>query len=141
MSGERPLLTRLSVAAEPSAWCEAGFDVEGHALTAGAVTIALAGAGSGKRITSWELSGLSSTELDGLPTNRAVDAPAETRTGAAHPNGVTRLDHLVAFSPDLTAPSPRSRRPGWTCAACARVQRRRAPATKPSFAWASRCWR
>ena len=96
----RPLLTRLAVAAEPSAWREAGFQVDGQNATAGAVTISLGGAGSGKRITGWELAGLGSTELDGLPTGRASDAPAAA-PAAAHPNGVTRLDHVVAFSPDL----------------------------------------
>ncbi len=101
MSGPRPLLTRLSVAAEPAAWREAGFRLDGDAATVGPVTISLAGAGAGKRITGWELSGLSSTELDGLPTSRSCDAPPEAAGVAAHPNGVTQLDHVVAFSPDL----------------------------------------
>ena len=70
-------------------------------MTVGPVTISLAGADAGKRITGWELSGLDSTELDGLPTGRSPDAPPETGAAAAHPNGVTQLDHVVAFSPDL----------------------------------------
>ena len=40
-----------------------------------------------------------STELDGLPTERSTAPLGEP--APVHPNGVTGIDHVVAFSPDL----------------------------------------
>ena len=52
----------------------------------------------GNGIQGWALDGASSAELDGLPTAAgASDDPPAVR----HPNGVTRIDHLVVFTPDL----------------------------------------
>ncbi len=47
---------------------------------------------------SWELAGVETTELDGLDT--ALTGEPEVEAGE-HPNGVTSIDHVVAFSPDL----------------------------------------
>lgn len=101
MSAEpaRPSLAELTLAADPAAWRAAGFEVgDDGTASIGSVRVRL-GAGGGRRITSWSLRDLSSTTLDGLPTE-ASDAPVAP-TAAAHPNGAERIDHVVAFSPDL----------------------------------------
>ena len=65
----------------------------------GTVRLRLAGRDAGRRIAGWSLRDLAGDDLDGLPTRRS-ESP---RRDAAdpHPNGVTALDHVVAFSPDL----------------------------------------
>jgi len=94
-----PSLAELTLAADPSAWRAAGFEVgDDGTASIGSVRVRL-GAEGGRRITSWSLRDLSSTQLDGLPTE-ASDAPVAP-TAAAHPNGAERIDHVVAFSPDL----------------------------------------
>ena len=90
-------LLELTVAADPEAWRRAGFDVDGEDCVAGAVRIRLTSAGRG--LVTWSLSGLEGADLDGLPAPAPGAAPASP--GGRHPNGVTRLDHVVAFSPDL----------------------------------------
>lgn len=95
-----PSLTELTLAGEPDRWREAGFDVDGADLTVGAVRLRLAGEEPGRRIVRWALDGLGPADLDGLPTEPAASRAPEPRK-AAHPNGAARLDHVVAFSPDL----------------------------------------
>lgn len=94
-------LTALVVADPPEAWREAGFAVDDDGTCrVGAVRIRLVGRERGKGIVGWELAGVASdiAELDGIATSASTDAPAEP---AAHPNGVTHLDHVVLLSPDL----------------------------------------
>ena len=50
-------------------------------------------------IEAWSLCGARGTELDGLVTEEAP--PAELETAARHPNTAVRIDHLVAFTPEL----------------------------------------
>ncbi len=99
-----PTIAEIVVAGEPAAWTNAGFAVaDGVALT-GAVPIKLAGSAAGRKIVSWALRDVASADLDGLPTTTAgVTAALE---GPAHPNGVMRLDHVVAFSPSLERTVP-----------------------------------
>lgn len=95
-------LTALVVADPPESWREAGFAVDDDGTCrVGAVRIRLVGRERGKGIVGWELAGVASdtAELDGIATSASTDAPAEP---AAHPNGVTHLDHVVLLSPDLT---------------------------------------
>lgn len=99
-STSAPTLAALTLAADAEPWRAAGFAVADDAVTAGTVRIELAGQAAGRRIVSWALHGLRSTELDGLPTSMAGGAPAADRA-PAHPCGAVRLDHVVAFSPDL----------------------------------------
>jgi catechol 2,3-dioxygenase-like lactoylglutathione lyase family enzyme len=95
-------LDRIVVAAEGSAWRDAGFRLDGDATVTrvGAVAIELVGAGAGKRIVSCALRGVDSYSFDGLPIE-AAGAGASSPAGDPHPNGVTRIDHVVAFTPDL----------------------------------------
>ncbi len=77
-----------------------GFDVdEDGTASIGTIRLRLEGPEAGRRIVRWALRDLRCAELDGLPTERH-DEPPETRS-ATHPNGAERIDHVVAFSPDL----------------------------------------
>jgi catechol 2,3-dioxygenase-like lactoylglutathione lyase family enzyme len=94
-----PTIDELTVADEPSAWTELGFDVEGDTCVVGQVRIRCAGTGAGKGLVGWSLRDVAATELDGLPTARSErEAPAPA---SPHPNGITALDHVVAITPDL----------------------------------------
>jgi len=104
MGADSPELTGLTLAADPERWAAAGFAVspdETPSVVAGAVRMDLAGAGAGRGIVHWTLAGIAREpgDLDGLPTEAAV--VGTTAAAAPHPNGVTGLDHVVAFSPDL----------------------------------------
>ncbi|GAY14551.1 VOC family protein [Mycobacterium sp. shizuoka-1] len=81
------------------AWRDAGFSVDtGGVCRIGEVRVRLLGDGDG--ILGWTLRGLPDDgPLDGIPTFRSIAIPAEP---AAHPNGVTAIDHVVLFSTDLT---------------------------------------
>jgi hypothetical protein len=60
--------------------------------------VRLAGAQAGRGIVGWSLRELRSAELDGLRTEISERPPA---AGGTQPNGVTGVDHVVAFTPDL----------------------------------------
>jgi hypothetical protein len=88
----------LVVADPPELWDELGFRVEDDACQIGTVRIRL-DSRAGKRIVSWSLRGVDTTEFDGLATTAANGGPPDA--AEPHPNGVTTIDHVVAFSPDL----------------------------------------
>jgi catechol 2,3-dioxygenase-like lactoylglutathione lyase family enzyme len=100
---ESPAVEELVVAAEAAAWRDAGFSVSDEgSVCVGAVALELAGAAAGKRIVRCVLRGVESESFDGLPIARAPGAAAATDGPASrHPNGVARIDHIVAFTPDL----------------------------------------
>jgi hypothetical protein len=52
----------------------------------------------GRGLVGWALRGLAGAEIDGLPDPGSSDAPD---TPGEHANGVRRIDHVVAFSPQL----------------------------------------
>jgi catechol 2,3-dioxygenase-like lactoylglutathione lyase family enzyme len=67
----------------------------------GSVVLGLAGSEAGRRIVRCELRGVEEgAELDGLPI-AAAGAGTSGPDAGPHPNGVTRIDHIVAFTPDL----------------------------------------
>jgi hypothetical protein len=98
-------LASLTVADEPAAWSAIGFTVAGDVALVDGVELRFAPA-SGRGITSWNLTSLElpaqTSTIDGLPTSslsagaEEVEAPRE----AAHPNGVTSIDHVVVATPD-----------------------------------------
>jgi catechol 2,3-dioxygenase-like lactoylglutathione lyase family enzyme len=99
---DAPAVDELVVAAEGTAWRDAGFTVNGGAhVDVGSVRLELAGAAAGKRIVRCAIRGVQSEGFDGLPIVRSEDPPAANGSAPPHPNGVTRIDHLVAFTPDL----------------------------------------
>ncbi len=92
-------IDELKVADEPGAWSALGFAVEGDVCVVGDVRIRLAGAGAGRGLVAWSLRGFGGGALDGLPTSRSEEPPPGEPP--AHPNGITILDHVVAFTPAL----------------------------------------
>jgi hypothetical protein len=95
-----PALAGLTAADDPVAWERAGFTVSGGAVQIGSVTVGLAGCGAGKGLVGWTLRGHhGGGDIDGVPTSVAPDVAP--RPSPAHPNGATRLDHVVVLTPDL----------------------------------------
>jgi hypothetical protein len=92
-------IDELRVGDEPGAWAALGFAVEGDVCVLGDVRIRLARPGAGKGLVGWSLRGFGGAELDGLPT--ALSDQAAPSESPPHPNGITILDHVVAFSPAL----------------------------------------
>ncbi len=100
MRSSQPTVSEIVLPADDSRWRQAGFDVDGGVVRVGTVDLRLAGADAGERIVSCGVCGIASSDLDGLPIARA-DAPPPGDPAPSHPNGVVRIDHLVAFTPDL----------------------------------------
>lgn len=92
-------IEELVVADEPGAWAGAGFALDGDTAVVGDLRIRAAGAAAGSGLVGWALRGAATTELDGLPTS-ASDRPPPA-AAPDHPNGVARLDHVVAITPRL----------------------------------------
>jgi hypothetical protein len=88
----------LVIADPPELWEELGFRVEDDACQIGTVRVRL-DSRAGKRIVSWSLRGCAAEVLDGLAATPSSSEPREA--AEPHPNGVTAIDHVVAFSPDL----------------------------------------
>ena len=92
-----PLLAELTVADDPDAWREAGFEVRDGRCKIGGVAIRFVDGSDG--ITAWGFAALDEpvTAIDGIPTT-AIDA--QTMELWTHANGSTQLDHVVVSSPD-----------------------------------------
>lgn len=98
--GVAPTLDELTLADTAEAWRDCGFHVAADTCVVGTTRIRLAGADAGRGLTEWSLRDVPATvELDGLATTRSERPPPDA--GPAHPNGVTRLDHVVAITPVL----------------------------------------
>lgn len=93
-------IAELLVGDPADAWGSVGFRLDGDVCRVGDVPLRLAGTAEGKGLIDWEVHGIESADLDGLPTRMASAEPAG-EPGGRHPNGVETLDHLVAFTPDL----------------------------------------
>jgi hypothetical protein len=98
-AGPAATIDELRIADEPARWRELGFAVEDSCCQLGSVRVRLAGRDAGKGILGWSLREVVSLELDGLNTTRS-SAPLPGPP-PAHPNGVERIDHVVAMSPAL----------------------------------------
>jgi hypothetical protein len=107
----KPVIEQLTIGASPEAWRRAGFEVAGSRSAVGAVLLEFS---PGEGLVGWRLADAES-DVDGLPVTTGI---AEAGPASAHLNGVTHIDHLVVFTPDLER----------TTAALARigVERRRA---------------
>jgi hypothetical protein len=91
-----PTIAELLVGDEPAAWERLGFAVDGDRTQVGTTAVVLDGAGGGLR--SWALRDAGTTAFDGLETTLVDGGPAEP---APHPNGASRIDHVVVNTPDL----------------------------------------
>ena len=91
-------IDELHVGDAPDAWRAIGFEVDDDVCQVGAVQLRLGVVGTG--ITDWALRDVPAdvTQVDGVPTSLST-TPA--RKSGTHPNGVTRIDHLVLMTPDL----------------------------------------
>jgi hypothetical protein len=96
-------IAEIALADDPARWDSLGFAVSGDTVRLGAVRLTLAGVDAGQGILGWSLRGLSSTELDGLPTlSHAPSSHAEPpEPTTEHSNGIIAIDHVVAMSPEL----------------------------------------
>ena len=93
-----PAIEQLRVAGDPGPWRELGFCVDDDTFVAGSVTVRLTpDAGGG--LVGWSVSGLSGTDLDGLPTEPGNGEAR--RPSPSHPNGAVSIDHVVVTTPDL----------------------------------------
>ena len=91
----------LQIADPADAWIEAGFSLSDGVVRVGGVGLRLVGRERGAGIVGWSLSGLASDDpIDGIPTT-ASQAQAPATVPDRHANGVTSIDHVVLFSPDL----------------------------------------
>jgi hypothetical protein len=94
-----PTIDEIEIADDPGRWAALGFAVEDEVCVLGGVALRLSGDNAGEGVLGWSLRGVSSDDLDGLPTSlseRPVRAPA-----LAHPNGAVSIDHVVAVSPSF----------------------------------------
>jgi hypothetical protein len=91
-------IDELLVADPPGLWSELGFRVDAAICDVGTVRVRLDPA-AGKRVAGWSLRGIETTDLDGLATASSAGEPRPP--AEAHPNGVTAIDHVVAFCPEL----------------------------------------
>ena len=89
----------ITVADPPEAWAEAGFTVDGGCCRVGTIDVHLAGREAGRGLTGLRIRGLEEPGPDGLAFEAAL--PGDPPPAAAtHRNGVVRIDHVVAFTPD-----------------------------------------
>ena len=86
----------VRLAAPAQAWRECDFAIAGSEAAVGTVRLRFEEGGGG--IAGWTLRDAAGIELDGLPTQLTEAEPPEPAT---HPNGALRIDHIVAFTPDL----------------------------------------
>jgi hypothetical protein len=97
----RVTIDELAIADAPSAWAALGFALDGDACQVGGVRLRFAGREAGRGLVGWSLRAIpADAQLDGLPTTPPV-AAAPQADPPAHPNGITRLDHVVAITPAL----------------------------------------
>jgi hypothetical protein len=97
-------IDEITLADDPQGWQDLGFTVTEGIVQVGSVRIAAVGKSADRGILRWSLRGIGGSELDGLPTSdsqRPQCPPAPE-----HPNGVTRIDHVVAMSPALDRTVP-----------------------------------
>ena len=107
------LIGEILVVDDPDAWRDAGFAVgDDGECRIGTVVVRVEPADGtrGRRgIAGWTLAGLPGNgggglgdgTIDGLPTAPGEVADPVEGPPAAHPNGCTSIDHVVAMTPDL----------------------------------------
>lgn len=94
-------IDELLIADPPAAWRAAGFRVEDDLCVVGSVRLRLVGPGPARGIVGWSVRGVATVDLDGLPTAASDGAPPPPASKAAHPNGVTAVDHIVVLTPHI----------------------------------------
>jgi hypothetical protein len=120
-------LTELRLGSDVAAWTRLGFRAEDGAIALGATRLRPVGGGGG--ILGWTVAGLASYDLDGLVTENAGAVPAPGR--ADHPNGATRIDHVVVRTPRFDTTVAALERAGLEL----RRVREPAPGVRQGFIW------
>lgn len=91
----------LLVADRPEVWRAAGFSVDADGVSrVGTVRVRLLGDEAGKGVVGWSLRDVpaGTTDLDGIPTTASTE---QAEQPSSHPNGATRVDHVVLLTPHL----------------------------------------
>lgn len=92
-------LTRLTLGDAADAWRRAGFAVDANgSFRLGRTDVVALGTGR-PGVLGWALDGIDHP-LDGLATVDGHDDDAPDRSPSSHPNGITRLDHVVVSTGD-----------------------------------------
>lgn len=91
-------VVELVIAADASAWRAAGFEVTDDSLQLDGIRIRLTGGAGG--MTEWVLAG-APREVDEINGLHTTHSSAVSLTPVSHPNGVTSIDHIVVYTPDL----------------------------------------
>lgn len=86
----------MGVPGEPDGWAKLGFTVTGGAFACGSVAFT-----AGERALAWGFDSLAADPGPLVVPTRTVPAPRPG--GAAHPNDVDRVDHIVYAVSDLDA--------------------------------------
>jgi hypothetical protein len=98
-------IDELQVGDDATAWAAAGFAVDDDTCHLGSVAVRLTGSAGPRGVRRWSLSGASTEAVagfvaaEGVPT-RVADV-MERGAGAAHPLGITQIDHLVLMTPNV----------------------------------------
>src|SRR5437763_11686689 len=94
-----PTISALEVTDPPDLWRDLGFTVDGSSCRIGSTVHALGVPGE-RGVMSWSLDGVdvADNEVEGLPTTLR---PVEAGDPPAHTNGVTIIDHVVVFTPNM----------------------------------------
>jgi hypothetical protein len=119
-----PQLRTLLVGDDPGGWTAAGFAVDGDEVRIGEVRIRLTGTAGPRGLHGWELAGVGAGPIDGVPTTATDAGPA---TPADHANRATRIDHVVARTPDLARTTA-----ALAAAGLAERRRRPVPGSEPA---------
>lgn len=95
MAATNAQLSTIVLGDTPRAWRTAGFDVADDRVVLGSTTLRLTG--SGTAFEGWALDGVDGA-IDGLPT--AEPDGATPAVAQCHPNGISRIDHVVVRTGD-----------------------------------------
>lgn len=94
-----PELRTLLIRDEPDRWAAAGFEVTHNRTSIGSIAVRFVqGPPDGAGVIGWELTDIEDGSIDGL---LSIATDAEPATPIDHPNGVSRMDHVVIMTPDL----------------------------------------
>ncbi len=96
-----PELRTLLIGDEPQRWEAAGFTVVDDRTTIGSIDIRFVSetdAGDSKGIFGWELTDIEDGAIDGIASTATTAEPAPPLD---HPNGVSRLDHVVLMTSNI----------------------------------------
>ncbi len=136
-----PELRRLLIGDEPRTWADAGFSIDGDETAIGTIALGFVGppdheessaTGRARGVVGWELTDIEDGSIDGISSTRTTADPARP---TVHPNGVTRLDHVVIMTPDLERTTSSLRRFGFSPRRTREVPGSE-PARRQMFIWA-----